>query len=135
MSINLLIPFCLKAGARNTVLRVKPRLINACGSLNCSFIMTYVMLTTFILPFRTHLAYVLSSIFSKASSIAPILFSPGQFSHISLQQSTFLMEHTSPEIKSLGSVEMLSPSIVFSVFNDCLMAVNKNSTFSHFSHL
>ena len=30
------------------VLRVKPRLINACGSLNCSFIMTYVMLTTFM---------------------------------------------------------------------------------------
>ena len=28
---------------------VKPRLINACGSLNCSFIMTYVMLTTFTL--------------------------------------------------------------------------------------
>ena len=26
----------------------KTRLINACGSLNCSFIMTYVMLTTFI---------------------------------------------------------------------------------------
>ena len=24
------------------------RLINTCGSLNCSFIMTYVMLTTFI---------------------------------------------------------------------------------------
>ena len=32
----------------NTVLREKPRLINACGSLNCSFIMTSVMLTTFI---------------------------------------------------------------------------------------
>ena len=28
---------------------VKPRLINACGSLNCSFIMTYVKLTTFII--------------------------------------------------------------------------------------
>ena len=30
------------------VLRVKPRLINACGSLNCSFIITDVMLITFI---------------------------------------------------------------------------------------
>ena len=35
--------------SNNTVLQVKPRLINACGSLNCSFIMTYVMLTTFII--------------------------------------------------------------------------------------
>ena len=37
-----------KQGACNTVLRVKPRLINVCGSLNCSFIMAYAMLTTFI---------------------------------------------------------------------------------------
>ena len=50
-AINRLIPFCWKAGACNTVLRVNfiyLCLINVCGSLNCSFIMTYVMLTTFI---------------------------------------------------------------------------------------
>ena len=27
--------------------KAKPRLINLCGSLNCSFIMAYAMLTTF----------------------------------------------------------------------------------------
>ena len=47
-TVILIDPFCRKAGACNTVLRVKPRLINVFGSLNCSFIMTYVMLTTFI---------------------------------------------------------------------------------------
>ena len=36
-----------KAGACNTVVRVKPRLINVCGRLNCSFIIAYAMLTTF----------------------------------------------------------------------------------------
>ena len=38
----------IQSGNSNTVLRVKPRLINVCGSLNCSFIMVYAMLTTFI---------------------------------------------------------------------------------------
>ena len=47
--------------ACNTVLRVKPRRINVCGSLNCSFIMAYAMLTTFILVTEVPLLFCLVS--------------------------------------------------------------------------
>ena len=59
-SIN---PFLLKSrGMKYCPSGKTPRLINACGSLNCSFIKTYVMLTTYI------------SIKSKSASFMYLLF-------------------------------------------------------------
>ena len=48
-------PFLLKS---RDMYRVKPRLINVCGSLNCSFIMVYAMLTTFISHSHSSIQYL-----------------------------------------------------------------------------